>query len=530
MTSNNIYWCDQCGVPLLREVCDICLSQGRRFTSDLKPVFAEERAFHANHIGAWQMTKLPLELLWIQRKTIYFCGHPYLKLNAKGELKKKCPAFEDPESVTQPTQLPSLNTMIQANATAIASLKEDSIRFIKDIVSRYPRKKPVVSFSGGKDSTVVSDLVREALGTDDIIHVFGDTTIEYPDTYTYVQQFQERHPQIKFVIEKAPHDWFEMCKAMEPPSQILRWCCSVFKSVPLAKAMKSVNGSGGVISFEGIRYSESRARRFSEQIYPSKKIAHQVSARPILDWNDLSIWLYSLSLGELNDVYRKGLSRAGCLYCPSNSPFTDYLLQYYYPVQMSKWLNWLKDFAKQVGKSDPEGYVSTGNWKKRSGGVSGATQVYLKRYGRPCEGDTETRYLLTQPTSSLLCEMMKPLGTLSTISDPKLGYYEVCNYDTGEPLFRFQALPGEAYMSVVLLITKGRRLLLARIERQIKKFQTCVQCGSCAAVCPTGAISTSSPLRIDDEKCTRCLKCSRLLNRGCVALNSMYGNGRKKET
>ncbi len=44
MTLNSVYWCDQYGVPLLREICDICLSQGRRFTSDLKPVFAEERA------------------------------------------------------------------------------------------------------------------------------------------------------------------------------------------------------------------------------------------------------------------------------------------------------------------------------------------------------------------------------------------------------------------------------------------------------------------------------------------------------
>ena len=34
----------------------------------------------------------------------------------------------------------------------------------------------MISFSGGKDSTVTSHLVRTALGSNDILHVFGDTT------------------------------------------------------------------------------------------------------------------------------------------------------------------------------------------------------------------------------------------------------------------------------------------------------------------------------------------------------------------
>ncbi len=36
--------------------------------------------------------------------------------------------------------------------------------------------------SGGKDSLVISCVVRKALGTDNILHMFSDTTIEYPDT------------------------------------------------------------------------------------------------------------------------------------------------------------------------------------------------------------------------------------------------------------------------------------------------------------------------------------------------------------
>ena len=43
----------------------------------------------------------------------------------------------------------------------------------------------MVSFSGGKDSTVTSHVVRTALGSNDILHIFGDTTLEFPYTLEY---------------------------------------------------------------------------------------------------------------------------------------------------------------------------------------------------------------------------------------------------------------------------------------------------------------------------------------------------------
>ena len=48
---------------------------------------------------------------------------------------------------------------------------------------------PIVSFSGGKDSTVVS-IVRRAFNNQSIVHVFGDTTLELPDTLQYISDFK----------------------------------------------------------------------------------------------------------------------------------------------------------------------------------------------------------------------------------------------------------------------------------------------------------------------------------------------------
>ena len=42
-------------------------------------------------------------------------------------------------------------------------------------------------FSGGKDSTVTSDLVIRALSEPKILHIFGDTTLEFPETIKYVE-------------------------------------------------------------------------------------------------------------------------------------------------------------------------------------------------------------------------------------------------------------------------------------------------------------------------------------------------------
>ena len=123
-----------------------------------------------------------------------------------------------------PARLPTDETLRTANESALRELENEAIKFIQQVVADYPRRLPIVSFSGGKDSAVVSFLVRKALKTDKVLHIFGDTTIEYPDTYRYVTQFRNENPHIPFKVPRCEQDWFTMCDALEPPSRILRWC------------------------------------------------------------------------------------------------------------------------------------------------------------------------------------------------------------------------------------------------------------------------------------------------------------------
>ena len=58
-----------------------------------------------------------------------------------------------------------------------------------EALDQYSIDEMFVSFSGGKDSTVVSHLVTKALGSHKVLHIFGDTTLEHDLTYEYKKDF-----------------------------------------------------------------------------------------------------------------------------------------------------------------------------------------------------------------------------------------------------------------------------------------------------------------------------------------------------
>ena len=49
-----------------------------------------------------------------------------------------------------------------------------------------------VSFSGGKDSAVLLDLVKKALPKGSFVVIFGDTGMEFPDTYEAVEETKKQ--------------------------------------------------------------------------------------------------------------------------------------------------------------------------------------------------------------------------------------------------------------------------------------------------------------------------------------------------
>jgi phosphoadenosine phosphosulfate reductase len=536
--SNSLFWCKNCRVPLLQKKCENCGQKGMKICSDLKPMFNEECKFLEKEIGK----KLPGESwqdgLWMRYKTIWFEGRKIFRLSASGKptITKE---HLHRNNFTDNRKYITQRTLYKANKSAMDELEKKAISFIKETIKSFPKRKPVVSFSGGKDSTVVSHLVRKALRTNKVLHIFGNTTIEYPDTYNYVNRFVRNNGGISLKKNSSDHTFLKMCKLIGPPSRINAWCCSVFKAAPIAAIVNSCNGNHGVISFEGIRKKESVRRRSRQNIYPNKKIVHQLSAYPILDWREIEVWLYILIKDlDFNNAYRKGFSRVGCLYCPNNIRYNEYLIKTYYPKEARKWKTYFLNYARKIGKEDPLDYFLSGAWKMRVGKSEGQSLVYVRKV--PCLKNLNAmHFILDKPIAKDFVERFKPFGRIQNFSDNIGKGFIVKDIATDESLFMIKRVNdisilkkeskidpswklGKDFLCVDILTDRNSHHLIQSIERQIRKFQVCILCNACAGICPTNAIKINPHFVIREDRCIHCGRClsSKYIKSGCVSLNT----------
>lgn len=75
----------------------------------------------------------------------------------------------------------------------------DRLNIIRDVVNKYGQENFYISFSGGKDSTVLHYLVDKALPNNNIPRVFVNTGIEYIDIVKFVKKMAEKDKRIKII-------------------------------------------------------------------------------------------------------------------------------------------------------------------------------------------------------------------------------------------------------------------------------------------------------------------------------------------
>jgi len=72
------------------------------------------------------------------------------------------------------------------------------------------------------------------------------------------------------------------------------------------------------------------------------------------------------------------------------------------------------------------------------------------------------------------------------------------------------------------------------LKQQATKFQTCIQCTACSAVCPHGAITIKPDMRvyqIDQDVCTGCMECvTHFGSTGCLVAKSIAVFGSARDT
>lgn len=247
---------------------------------------------------------------------------------------------------------------------------EDKIRYSKEVIKvaselsqTYYHKPVVVCYSGGKDSDVLLDIVKNTLKPSEYKVLNSHTTLDAPETVYYIRRkFEELRAEgieceVSYPYYKGERTSFwKLCREKQMlPTRMVRYCCSVLKET----------STPNQIALLGVREAESvnrrgrddfgvRARRRSESVYKSAqhtkamiafdkdgthsfeceiiknaKKNNDIVSLPVYKFSNREVWEYiEIHNLDVNPLYKKGYDRVGCIGCPlarnRKKEFADY--------------------------------------------------------------------------------------------------------------------------------------------------------------------------------------------------------------
>ncbi len=209
------------------------------------------------------------------------------------------------------------NINIANNEKKIELLKSKilfSTEVIKEARNRYGDKIGI-AFTGGKDSTVLLDLVRKAYnGKIPFKIITVDTSCEFPEIVEFMNKLKKDWDfDLKVYFNKEALRTISIAADRQA-------CCNLLKTVPLKDAIKEL-GLKGLMT--GIRKDEQESR--ANEIYFSKREhPHHYRIHPILHFTENDIWdyikLYNLPYCSL---YEQGYRSIDCMPCTHKAKSMD---------------------------------------------------------------------------------------------------------------------------------------------------------------------------------------------------------------
>jgi len=225
---------------------------------------------------------------------------------------------------------------------------------ISAAIGEYGVNNCYISFSGGKDSAVLSHLVL-SMGYK-LEHVFSNTRLEYPGCVKFTHEWCKKNgvkltmvlpdsrphevwkkygypifsKEIATILERVRTHKTVSSKKLKKVKKFLKYkdlkisarCCDYLKKKPILKWQKR---SGKKVAIMGVRAEESQVRRAvwvrKGCIYETK---NQVVAHPIIFFTEKDIWEYLKKFKiRLADIYYNGIRRNGCYCCGFGCHLTD---------------------------------------------------------------------------------------------------------------------------------------------------------------------------------------------------------------
>lgn len=239
---------------------------------------------------------------------------------------------------------------------------DHALATIDVFVSRLGIDNVYLSFSGGKDSTVMLDIAR--IIHPDILAVFCSTGNEYPDIIRFVRQLKDKGVNIQIIRPamtprqvwseygfpligkeqsqkihrikinpnsksaqkwmadkgyfKLAHQWRYL---LNEPYDVTDICCKKLKKDPFHK-FEAETGRRPII---GVMAAES-AMRLGQYVRNGgcNVFGEKPSCRPLSIWTDEDVWQYiKMRNLPIAEIYHKGAKRTGCVGCGFGAQFKD---------------------------------------------------------------------------------------------------------------------------------------------------------------------------------------------------------------
>lgn len=224
----------------------------------------------------------------------------------------------------------------------------DKIEYSKTVIREFYERmdgKGYVSFSGGKDSTVLLHLVRSIYP--DTPGMFIDTGLEYPEILEHVKTFDNIRwmpPKRTYgdviqtygypVIGKVCSHWIGVAQRggasgirqmgmttqfgflryqymVDAPFKVSDRCCDVLKKEPIGRYERETKRS----PYIGTRTEESAVRKQTWLVKGDNQYDKSPKSNPISIWNRTDVEAYTqlhgLPVASIYDV----VDRTGCVFC-----------------------------------------------------------------------------------------------------------------------------------------------------------------------------------------------------------------------
>ncbi len=475
--------------------------------------------------------------MWAESNNYYYRG----RLVAKTKGGSMCSApeiilIEDPESNNEKLHFVDIDRMVEKNRVILNQLTQYTIKKAYSNYLKHKSKVDIfyVAFSGGKDSIVALDIIQRCLPHNEFIVLFGDTGMEFYDTYKVVEQIKSycKELSINFYTAKSHLDPKESWKIFGPPAQRMRWCCSVHKSTPqilfLRKYLKDKKFRG--MAFTGVRGDESDARSEYEDVSYGEKVKGQYSCHPILDWNSAELYLYIYTNRLiLSDAYKKGNTRAGCLVCPLEGQKNSYIKSKCYEKSING-ENTTKIFNDIILETTSKNltsenaineFMEIGGWKARRSGreINIAQDIYSDELK-----DGILTIAIKRKNESWK-EWIKTIGKIIYLDNNRV---DIVYNNTIYTVNVIESKDGLIFQVDLRTSTKNDIYFGSYLKVVARKTCYCIGCRVCEANCPNGKISFEGEKVLIDDDCCKCKKCYEVDNGCLVAASLKLPKGEKK--